>query len=341
MLNTVIVTAFLPTDEGVGVAADAIKRGELAVIPTETVYGLAANALDSSAVDKIFVAKGRPQDNPLIVHIADRDDLFNIAKEIPPAATALADRFWPGPLTIILKKSSVVPQNVTAGLDTVAVRMPENEIARAVIRAAGCPVAAPSANISGRPSITCAKHCKEELGGRVSVILESFDCKFGVESTVISLVGPRPCILRPGAVSPAELGSVLGPVDISPAVLRSLEKNEVAASPGMKYKHYSPNAEITIVDASREDFISFINADSARFALCFDEDIPDIPPEKAVSFGSQNDPLSMAHNLFEALRTLDLRGARTVFARKPSLNGIGLAVYNRLLRAAAFREISL
>lgn len=339
-IKTVITTAYSPDDEGVFIAADAIKRGKLAVIPTETVYGLAANALDEKAVENIFIAKGRPQDNPLIVHISDMEMLNSVAAEIPESASALAKRFWPGPLTMIFRKKDVVPFRVTAGLETVAVRFPENEIARAVIRAAGVPVAAPSANISGRPSITCAKYCKDELGGKVDVILESFDCKFGVESTVITFIENGVKILRPGAVSPELLRQVVDNVEIDPAVLSEIKPDQKVSSPGMKYKHYAPKAEITILDCTREKYIEFINASQERFALCFDEDIPEIANGRAVSYGSCSQPLSMAHNLFDALRELDARGAKQVFARKPPIEGIGLAVYNRLLRAAAFREIS-
>ncbi len=329
-----------PNTEGIEKAASLLADGGLVAIPTETVYGLAANALNSAAVASIFTAKGRPSDNPLIVHIADEADWAPLVTHIPDNARALANAFWPGPLTIILPAANCVPKEVTGGLTTVAVRFPSHPIAQAVILASGCPLAAPSANRSGSPSPTNSARVIEDMNGRIDAIVDGGDCDVGVESTVIDLCHTPPRLLRPGGITPAMLEEVLGPIEIDSAVTEALQEGAVAASPGMKYKHYAPRAEICIVKGSPTAYANFVNAHKVEgtAALCFDEDIPSLSAP-CVSYGSRRDALSQARQLFDALRQLDEQGARTVYAACPVPEGVGLAVYNRLIRAAAFRLI--
>ncbi|MEY8574398.1 L-threonylcarbamoyladenylate synthase [Oscillospiraceae bacterium 21-37] len=317
-------------------AGEILRAGGLVAIPTETVYGLAADALNGNAVKKIFAAKGRPSDNPLIVHISGFSQLAPLVKEVPEAAKRLAQAFWPGPLTIILEKSALVPMETSGGLDTVAVRMPRHPAARAVIEAAGVPLAAPSANLSGRPSPTSFAHVREDLAGRVDALLDGGPCDVGVESTVITLAGDVPRVLRPGGVTLAQLRAVLGQAELDPAVLHSLREGAKASSPGMKYKHYAPKAEVTLVDASPEEFAAYVNERKGGWALCFQEDLPFVEGP-AISLGSRYDGGGQARRLFGALLELDKKGAQTAFAHCPSRSGVGLAVYNRLLRAAGFR----
>ena len=317
-------------------AGEILRAGGLVAIPTETVYGLAADALNGTAVKKIFAAKGRPSDNPLIVHISGFSQLAPLVKEVPEAAKRLAQAFWPGPLTIILEKSALVPMETSGGLDTVAVRMPRHPAARAVIEAAGVPLAAPSANLSGRPSPTSFAHVQEDLTGRVDALLDGGPCDVGVESTVITLAGDVPRVLRPGGVTLAQLQAVLGQVELDPAVLHSLREGAKASSPGMKYKHYAPKAEVTLVDASPEEFAAYVNERKGGWALCFQEDLPFVEGP-AISLGSRYDGGGQARRLFGALLELDKKGTQTAFAHCPSRAGVGLAVYNRLLRAAGFR----
>lgn len=334
-MNTKILTT---TENDIALAGAIIRGGGLVAFPTETVYGLGANALDDEAVKKIYIAKGRPSDNPLIVHIAKKEDIAPLVKEVTPQAKAVIDRFFPAPLTIILPKSDKIGSTVSGGLSTVAVRMPQNETARALIEAAGVPVAAPSANTSGLPSPTKASRVIEDMSGKIEAIIDGGDCEFGVESTVITLATDIPTILRPGAVTKEMLEEVLGTVEIASAVTDGMKNDEVAASPGMKYKHYAPKAKIIILNAEKERFEKFVNSKKDAFALCFEGDNVLIPK---VTFGRENDDLSQAKELFDALRRLDDMGAKKVYARIPSKSGVGLAVYNRLIRAAAFCVIDL
>ncbi len=324
--------------QGIARAGEILRAGGLVAIPTETVYGLAANALDGAAVGKIYAAKERPGDNPLIAHIGEISQLAPLVKAVPPAAQRLAEVFWPGPLTIILERSGLTAPEMSCGLDTVSVRLPAHPVARAVIQAAGVPLAAPSANRSGRPSPTRFSHVWEDLNGQVDAILDGGDCPVGVESTVVSLVGERPRLLRPGGVTLAQLEAILGPVEVDPAVLARLEPGRQAPSPGMKYKHYAPQAEVIMVDASPEEFASYVNAraEEGLFALCFDETAP-LLHVPSVAYGPRFDREAQARQLFGALHQLDRLGARRVYAQRPSQRGVGLAVYNRLIRAAAFR----
>lgn len=332
-------TKILSTSEyDIALAGEIIAKGGLVAFPTETVYGLGANALDSSAVKNIYKAKGRPSDNPLIVHIAQKEDIASLVRSVTPKAQALIDAFFPAPLTIILPKSDKISSTVSGGLDTVAIRMPENEIARKVIKASGCPIAAPSANTSGLPSPTKAKYVIDDMNGKIDAIIDGGDCKFGVESTVITLATDVPAILRPGAVTKEMIEEVIGSVDVASAVLEGMKNDEIAASPGMKYKHYAPKARVFIVNADKKAYESFVNSRKDSFALCFEDDEVTVPK---VTFGKENDDLSQAKELFDALRRLDEMGAKRVYARLPSVTGVGMAVYNRLIRAAAFSVIDL
>lgn len=332
-------TKILSTSEyDIALAGEILAKGGLVAFPTETVYGLGADALNEEAVKKIYAAKGRPGDNPLIVHISEREEIIPLVKEVTPKAKALTEAFFPGPLTVILPKSKKVGNVVSGGLDTVAVRMPENETARRLIKAAGCPVAAPSANTSGLPSPTKAKYVIDDMSGKIDAIIDGGDCKFGVESTVITLAGDTPTILRPGAITKEMIEAVIGRVEVAKAVLEGMGKDEVAASPGMKYKHYAPKAQVVIVDADKKVYEDFVNARKNAFALCFEGDEITVPK---VTYGKENDDLSQARELFDALRRLDEMGAKKVYARIPHTTGVGMAVYNRLIRAAAFKIIDL
>lgn len=319
-------------------AGRILREGGLVAIPTETVYGLAANALDPQAVKKIFAAKNRPGDNPLIVHINDFSQIYPLVREVPEAAKKLAEVFWPGPLTIILPKSDLIPKETSGNLETVAVRFPAHPVARQVIAAAGVPLAAPSANPSGKPSPTIFAHVKNDLTGRVEALLDGGDCDVGVESTVLTLATEIPRLLRPGGITLTQLRSVLGRVEVDPAVLHKMKNGEKAASPGMKYKHYAPNAEVVLVDASPEEYINYVNLQPDAYALCFDEDVPGLKVP-CLSYGGRYEPERQAHLLFSALYRLDELGAKRVYGHMPSRNGVGMAVYNRLIRAAGFSVI--
>ena len=336
-METLVLSDRCPGD--IQAAGAILRRGGLVAIPTETVYGLAANALDGDAVKKIYQAKGRPSDNPLIVHISDPAQLPPLVQEVPESAKKLAAAFWPGPLTIILPKSDRIPRETSGGLDTVAVRCPSHPTARAVIDAAEVPLAAPSANLSGRPSPTTFHHVQEDLTGRVDALLDGGDCDVGVESTVLTLATPVPRLLRPGGVTLSQLRNVLGEVEVDPAVLHRMRAGQRAASPGMKYKHYSPKAEVVIVDAAPQEYVEYVNQRGDGWALCFEEDAPFLQVP-ALAYGSRYDSASQAHRLFEALHGLDEAGAVKAYAAMPRKRGVGLAVYNRLIRAAAFQVIN-
>jgi L-threonylcarbamoyladenylate synthase len=329
-------------DKGFARAAEILRAGGLVGMPTETVYGLAANALDSTAVTKIFAAKGRPADNPLIVHIAKFEQIYDLVKEVPPAAKKLAEVFWPGPMTMVLPKADCIPDTVSAGMPTVAIRFPSHPAAQRLIRESGLPLAAPSANTSGRPSPTTAQHVLHDLGGKIDAVLDGGSCGVGVESTVITLATNPPRLLRPGGITLEQLRSVLGTVDMDDAVLHPLKPGVRAASPGMKYKHYSPKADVIILDGNDEQYIRYVNAHAAPgvMALCYDGDDASLKVP-AICYGSRTNDSAKAHELFDALRSFDERGATTVYARCPAPKGVGLAVYNRLIRAAGFEVIHL
>ena len=320
--------------------AEILKNGGLVAIPTETVYGLAANAYNGEAVSKVFEAKGRPTDNPMIVHISSIEEIYPLVTSFPEKAKALAEAFWPGPLTMILPKSDLVPREVAPRLETVAVRMPSHPIARKIIESAGVPLAAPSANSSGSPSPTTAQHVLHDLDGKIDAVVDGGECDVGIESTVITLATDVPRLLRPGGITVAQLESVLGHVDVDPAVISELEDGVAPASPGMKYKHYSPKAEVYIVEGSLESFKFLIDSEcqDGDMALCFNGEETDIPIE-CLSFGDEDDLNAQAHLLFAQLRRFDELKAKRVFVRAPVSDGVGLGVYNRLLRAAAFKII--
>lgn len=330
------------SDDDIRYAGEILRRGGLVGMPTETVYGLAGNALCGDCVRKIYQAKGRPSDNPLIVHISSLSQWEPLVAEIPEKAKKLAERFWPGPLTIILKKSELIPKETSGGLDTVAVRMPSDETARKLIESSGVPLAAPSANTSGKPSPTSAQHVMNDLCGKIDAVIDGGECQVGVESTVISLVTEKPRLLRPGGVTPEMLESVLGEIEIDDAVFNKLEDGVKAASPGMKYKHYSPSARVVLLKGTFENYKKYIEEHKSEntVALCFDGEenelsVPCLP------YGAENDSLSQAHLIFSRLREADEMGADTVFARYPERSGVGLAVYNRLIRAAAFEVVEV
>ena len=327
-----------PTKNNIRYCADLIKNGEVVGMPTETVYGLAANAFDENAVKKIFKAKKRPADNPLIVHIAEIDMIKELATDIPDVALAVCEKFWPGPITIVLPKSDKIPLITSGGLDTVGIRLPSNKIARELIKACGLPLAAPSANLSGSPSPTTANHVFDDMNGRILAILDDGSCSVGVESTVISIEDDIIRLLRPGKISVDDLKSVASDVVIDSGVLEIISNDAAVKSPGMKYKHYSPKADVTLVSGSIEFFERYVyerNSDDT-YALIFDSDniSDDI---RSIKFGDSSE--QQAERIFAILREIDKIGAKNVYARCPSKDGVGLAVYNRMLRAAGFKVV--
>ena len=337
-----------PDDAAIREAADLIREGKLVGIPTETVYGLGADALNPEAVASIFEAKGRPGDNPLIVHIDDIEELRPlIAVEPSPAARALMAAYWPGPLTLIFPKSDRVPLRTTGGLNTVAVRMPSHPIARALIRAAGCPIAAPSGNRSGRPSPTTAAHMFEDMDGRIPLILDGGACDVGVESTVVDMTGDVPRILRPGGVTREQIAQVCGDCVVDSAVMRPLREDERPRSPGMKYRHYAPAGQLTIFHGEPERVIEAIcetydqaERDGHRpLILALEGSLARYGDRRRESLGM--DAAGMAHVVFGALRNADALGADVILSEAVEAEGIGLAVMNRLGRAAAFHIVEV
>lgn len=325
-------------------AGALLRAGEVVGIPTETVYGLAADALNPEAVARIFEAKGRPQDNPLIVHIAAFDAIYDIAAEVPAQAKALAAAFWPGPLTMILPKQDRIPMVTSGGLNTVGIRFPSHPMAQAIIRAAGLPLAAPSANLSGRPSTTTAQHVIEDLDGKIAAVVDGGPCSVGVESTVVSLCGARPRLLRPGGISLEQLCSVLGEVDVDRALREKIDDSEKVSAPGMKYRHYAPKAPVTVVFGTPQASADYIFAQLGENSgvLCFD-DCADRFRGKAVveTFGPSDDEAEQAREVFDALRRFDDTDCTEIFAQCPPASGIGLAVSNRIKKAAGFHIIDL
>lgn len=335
-MQTEVINITTEYEKALEKSAELLKNGEVVGIPTETVYGLAANAFDETAVRKIFIAKGRPSDNPLIVHIAKFEDLAPLVEEIPEKVKIMAEKFWPAPLTMIMKKSERISNVVSGNLDTVAVRMPKSEYARAIIDNCGLPLAAPSANLSGSPSPTNAKYVFDDMNGRIPLIIDGGACEIGVESTVITFAEEPPRLLRPGGVTLEEMTALIGEIVVDDAVLNKLEDGAVASSPGMKYKHYAPKADITLIKSTFEDFKSLCEGENNITALCFDGEgkILSCP---SVEYGKENDGYSQSARLFDALRELDEMGAHKVYARCPDTKGMGLAVYNRLIRSAGFK----
>ncbi len=346
--KVMIVNESNPDKNIIKEAGMVISEGGLVAFPTETVYGLGANALDEEAVKKIFVAKGRPQDNPLIVHVAD----FNIkplVKCIPEIAVKLMERFWPGPLTIILEKSELIPSATSAGLSSVGIRMPSNNIARELIVAAGVPVAAPSANISGRPSPTEASRCIEDLEGKVDFILGGSSCQVGLESTIVDCTAEPPCVLRPGGITLDMLREVDSSVYIDPAVMKKAEGDFKPKAPGMKYRHYAPKAPMKIVQGELRKTIAKINEivqnsideNKKVGILATDESINDYSKGMIISLGSRFDPKSIGKNLFEALRRFDDARVDIILSEAFEEDGIGAAIMNRLKKSAGYNIIEV
>ena len=322
-------------------AAAILRRGGLLGIPTETVYGLGADGLNEDAVRRIFLAKGRPQDNPLILHVPDAGWLERCCTDIPPAAYALAERFWPGPLTMILPRRDCVPLRTTGGLDTVGVRCPDHPVTRAIIAAADTPVAAPSGNTSGRPSPTCARHMMEDMMGKIDSIVDGGDCAVGVESTIIDLTVQPPRLLRPGGLPLEELEAVLGEVAVDKAVWQRLGDGEKAKAPGMKYRHYAPRAAVTVVTGTPRRSAAYIreHLPAGAGVICFDEYAPLFAGHIVHRLGSQEDKLAQAQHVFDALRTFDDTDVTAILAQCPDESGLGLAVGNRLKKAAGFHTV--
>ena len=322
-------------------AANLIRNGELVAIPTETVYGLGANGLDENAVAKIFEAKGRPQDNPLILHISGPEQIELFCHHIPQKAYDLAEAFWPGPLTIVLPARNVVPKRTTGGLDTVAVRCPDNDVTREIIRLAGVPIAAPSANISGKPSTTTAEHVFHDHDGKIAAIVDGGPCRVGVESTIVDLTEERPRLLRPGGVTPEQLLEVLGDLVVDKAVTAQVDKDAVVKAPGMKYRHYAPAEPVVIVSGSREKAAQYIHAhfEPGDRVLCFEEELPLYEGCDPLSYGREADVNTLSAGLFAALRELDDPSIHQVYARCPVGGGVAYAVQNRLKKAAAFHIV--
>ena len=317
-------------------AAQIILTGGLVVFPTETVYGLGGNGLQSDAAKKIYYAKGRPSDNPLIIHIAESEDAEKYAY-VSDIYYRLADAFMPGPLTVIMPRRECIPHSVTGGLDTVAVRCPSHPIAHALIKECGVPIAAPSANISGRPSPTHAKYVIEDMDGRVDMIIDGGECEIGLESTIVKIDGSSLTLLRPGAITYDALCCVCDNVKIAPAVLHQLAENEKPLSPGMKYRHYAPIADFVLLDGEEKDVLSFMISEQKNncAVLCYNEELPSLDASLSIAIGGRNDLNTQAKKLFTALREADKLGVSKIYAHLPLPTGLGLALYNRMIRAAA------
>lgn len=329
-------------------AAEYLRAGKLVAFPTETVYGLGGNAFDVTAAARIYAAKGRPSDNPLIVHIADISALEELAAEVPETAYALAEAFWPGPLTLILKKSGKVPKTTTGGLDTIAIRMPSDEIASALIRLSRVPVAAPSANVSGRPSTTKAEHVIKDLDGKIDMIIDGGASRIGLESTIVDLTGEVPLILRPGYITAETLAEVLGEVQFDEALLKhSRSEPIVAKAPGMKYRHYAPGAPLYIIEGRSEDVVRYINAEAVKNAaegkitgiLATEETKKLYKGGMVFCAGAREDGDTIAAALFDILRGFDEAGANVIYSESFADNPLGTAIMNRLLKAAGYHII--
>ena len=327
--------------ETAAIAAQLIRQGQLVAIPTETVYGLGANGLDEEAVVKIFEAKGRPQDNPLILHVAEVDEIHNYCQNVPEEAYLLAKKFWPGPLTMVLPAKDCVPKRTTGGLNTVAVRCPDSDITRQIIRLAGVPLAAPSANISGKPSTTTAQHVQHDHDGRIAAIVDGGACRVGVESTIVDLTEKPARLLRPGGITPEQLVEVLGELVVDKAVTAQIEKDAVVKAPGMKYKHYAPDCAVIIVSGSRDAAAKYIQEQYqvGDRVLCFEEELPLYENCDPLAYGKEADVNTLSAGLFAALRELDDPAVKRVFARCPVGGGVAYAVQNRLKKAAGFHIV--
>lgn len=333
-----VQTKLFTSYEEIPAAAEIIKRGGLLGIPTETVYGLGANALDEGAVKGIFEAKGRPQDNPLILHVAGADWLSRYCQSVPQQAYLLAEKFWPGPLTMILPRKEIVPLRTTGGLMTVGVRMPDHPITLEIIRQAGVPVAAPSGNTSGRPSPTSAEDMLEDMQGKIDGIFDGGACRVGVESTIIDLTVDPPRLLRAGGLSLEKLREVLGEVTVDKSVTQKMGEGEKPLAPGMKYRHYAPKARVTAVCGAPEKTAQYIQEHWQEGAgvICFTEFASLFPGACVEILGRSEDKEEQARRVFHALRAFDSLPVTSIFAQCPDHEGLGLAVANRLKKAAGF-----
>ncbi len=323
------------------VAAALIRQGQLVAIPTETVYGLGADGLNEEAVARIFAAKGRPQDNPLILHICGPEQMEQFCHHIPQKAYDLAEAFWPGPLTMVLPARKTVPKRTTGGLDTVAIRCPDTSVTREIIRLSGVPIAAPSANLSGKPSTTTAEHVLHDHNGKIAAVVDGGPCRVGVESTIVDLTEDRPRLLRPGGVTPEQLIAVLGDLVVDKAVTAQVDKDAVVKAPGMKYRHYAPSEPVVIVSGSREKAAAYIRRHfvPGDRVLCFQEELPLYEGCSPLSYGREADVNTLSAGLFAALRELDDPAIHQVYARCPVGGGVAYAVQNRLKKAAAFHIV--
>lgn len=332
---------FSTSSEDINNAGKILKNGGLIAFPTETVYGLGASAYDADAAEKIYTAKGRPSDNPLIVHICEKEQIDEIAEDVTEEAKMVIDTFMPGPITIILKKKNIIPKTVTAGLDTVAIRFPAHNVARALIKAAGVPIAAPSANLSGKPSPTKAIHVVNDMTGRIDGIIDGGDCNVGVESTIVDFTGDKPVILRPGGITYEDLKNAGIDAEIDKNILKSLSANEVPKCPGMKYKHYAPNADVTVVEGEKTAVKNKIKEllEENRNKITGVLSMNDADYDTAVILNAGKDNKEYAKNLFSSLREFDELGVEVVFAEFCEDDGYGLAVKNRLYKAAGQKVI--
>ena len=339
-----MTTKILPASDPLAAqtAADLIRAGQLVAIPTETVYGLGANGLDEKAVAKIFQAKGRPQDNPLILHVSCAAEMEKYCHSIPDSAYALAERFWPGPLTMVLPARDNVPKATRAGLPTVALRCPDCAVTRDIIALSGVPIAAPSANLSGKPSTTTAQHVCHDHKNKIPLIVDGGPCRVGVESTIVDLSEDTPRLLRPGGITPEQLLEVLETLTVDKAVTAQLQAGDVVKAPGMKYRHYAPNAQVLIVKGSRESASRYIHAHFAPGdrVLCFREELPLYTDCAPLAYGLESQPETLSAGLFAALRELDDPTISRIYARCPEGGGIALAIRNRLGKAAAFQTVN-
>lgn len=351
-MNTILAKVDLRQPEAMEIiqkAAKILQEGGLVAFPTETVYGLGGNGLDSAACEKIYIAKGRPSDNPLILHISEFEELYPIVREISPAAQKLMDAFWPGPLTMVFPKADIVPAKATGGLDTVAVRFPNHPVARAIIHAAGLPIAAPSANSSGKPSPTRASHVEFDLNGKIDMIVDGGAAEWGLESTIVDVSGAVPMILRPGAVTKEMMEAVVGTVEIDPAILKKPAADLKPKAPGMKYTHYSPKAEVILVKGETKAVADEINrlaaADAAQGrktgVMATEETKHLYKADIVLSLGSRKKPEEIGANLFKSLRKFDFLGAEKVYSEVFSEEGEGMAIMNRLNKAAGYQMIDL
>ena len=330
-------------EDKISAAAKILREGGLVGIPTETVYGLGADGSNPAAVRRIFEVKGRPQDNPLILHVTGAQWLPRYCADIPPVAYTLARKFWPGPLTMVLKRQPTVPDETTAGLDTVGVRCPNHPVTLAIIREAGMAIAAPSANTSGRPSCTSAQDVLEDVGGRIDMIIDGGSCAVGVESTVLDLTQEPPRLLRPGGLPVEDIERLIGHIDVDRAVAASLRPDERPGAPGMKYRHYAPRAPVTVLTGPGDRTARYIREKMGDHTgvICFDEYAGQFPGGTVETIGASGDAAAQARRVFDALRAFDRTDVTAIFAQCPGDGGLGLAVANRLKKAAGFQVVEL